>query len=42
MEYITSAVNVVSFNPCVDPSPRIKISFLFCEYAHMNSNQLQK
>ena len=25
--YFASAVNMVSFNPCVDPSPRIKISF---------------
>ena len=28
MGYIASAVNVVSSNPCVGPSPRIKISFL--------------
>ena len=27
MGYIASAVNVISSNPCVGPSPEIKVSF---------------
>ena len=33
IEYWASAVNVVIFNPCVGPLPRIKISFPYDQYA---------
>ena len=32
IEYFFSAVNVVSFSPCVIPSPRIKIIALLCKF----------
>ena len=38
--YFAFAVNVVSSNPCVSPSPRITISWPF--YKQTSSYQLQK
>ena len=40
--FYISAVNVVSSNPCVAPSPRIKISLSYYQYAQMSPHQLQK
>ena len=38
--YFASAVNLVSPNPCVGPSPKLKISYY--QHAQMSSYQLQK
>ena len=40
--YLTSAVIVVSSNPYVGPSPRIKVSFFYYQNAQISLYQHQK
>ena len=42
IEHLFSAVSVVSTNPCVGPSPKIKISFFLLSLCTENSYLLQK
>ena len=42
MTYGTKCVFQISSNPCVGPSPRVKISFFYYEYAQMSSYHLQR